>query len=274
VRDRYVLESYDRIYDAMLERGVRPLLILMFAPRWAWEPLTLCSGDCRLPPARGELAEWREIAALLATRYPRAAGIEIWNEPNDVVFWDGWPDAERYAQLLAEAHRAVKQVNPAMRVLTGGFADPPPGRGIGLRDFLSGVLDAGAESSFDALAFHVYPRDSSLSTLAPTLETVRSLRDRFRPDRPPLWITETGFTTSGPLPARRSESKQATSLVDLYRTLRRQPDVQGVVINSLLELPGNPGSAGPGYGIVRADGTRKPAYCALARELWRGAPCS
>lgn len=274
VRDRYELADYDRIYEAMLERGVRPLLVLMFAPTWAWDPLTLCSGDCRFPPARSELAEWRQMAALLATRYPEAAGIEIWNEPNDADFWEWQPDPERYAELLIEAHRAVKQANPAMRVVAGGLADPPPGGGIGLRDFLSRVLEAGAAGSFDALAFHVYPRDTSLDEVAAKLELVRELRDRFRADRPPLWVTETGFTTTGPSPPRLSEAGQGAALVALYGALRREADVQGVVINSLLEVLGDRSLPDPGYGIVRADGTKKPAYCELARAVGTRLPCS
>lgn len=272
-RDRYVLEEYDRIYATMLARGVRPLFILMFAPRWAWGPLPTCSGDCRFPPARGELAEWRQIAALLATRYPRAAGIEIWNEPNDVRFWNEEPDSGRYAELLVEAYKAVKEANPSMQVVTGGFANPSPEYGIGLHDFLSGVFQAGAARSFDALAFHVYPSGASLAGLAPTLDIVRSLRDRFRADGPPLWVTETGFTTSGPQPPGLTEADQAVSLVNLYRTFRGQPDVQAVVINSLLESSGDRTSPNAGYGIVRFDLTKKPAYCELARELWKGAPC-
>ena len=270
-RDRYVLEPYDRIYDAMLERGIRPLLILMFAPRWARDEFVFCPSDCRLPPARTELEEWREIAALLAARYPRAAGIEVWNEPNDRRFWHGEIDAGRYAELLGEAHRAVKQANPSMRVVTGGFANPSSSNGVGLREFLSTVLESRPGRSFDALAFHIYPRGGALADLQPTLAIVRELRERFRPDTPPLWVTETGFTTTGP--AALGEEEQAAEIVGLYRALRGQADVQAVLVNSLVELPADRSLPQTGYGIVRPDLTKKPAYCALVRELRTQVSC-
>src|SRR3954451_8533903 len=35
---QYDLSAYDAIYRASLAKGIRPLWIVMFAPRWAWAP--------------------------------------------------------------------------------------------------------------------------------------------------------------------------------------------------------------------------------------------
>jgi len=89
------LRPYDRIYRALRRRGVKPLWIPMFAPRWAWDAGTSCSGDCRFPPSAAADAAWRRLLARIVRRYPESAGIEIWNEPNSILFWRPRPDAGR-----------------------------------------------------------------------------------------------------------------------------------------------------------------------------------
>src|SRR4051812_25868213 len=83
----YELSDYDAIYKSSLARGIRPLWTVVFAPRWAWTLGTTCSGDCRYPPADNQMAAWTGLLKLIAQRYPRSAGIEVWNEPNLKDFW-------------------------------------------------------------------------------------------------------------------------------------------------------------------------------------------
>jgi hypothetical protein len=270
VRDQYRWRDYDAIYASMRERGIRPLFVLMYAPAWARDLLTLCGSDCRVPPARDELGQWREMAALIAVRYPELAGIEIWNEPNEPVFWEPSPDVARYTELLVQANEAIKDVNPAMRVVTGGFSNRALSEGshVSLSDFLEGVYANGGGESFDALGFHAYPGTIAFEEFDRTLSQVRSVAARHGDSDKPLWVTETGFTTTGSNERFRvTAEQQAAGIVELYRRLKRQPDVEAIVFNALIELPGSSGDGEKGYGVIDAGGRKKPAYCALAIEV-------
>jgi polysaccharide biosynthesis protein PslG len=268
--DRYFWGDYDRIYAAMLERGIRPLFVLIYAPDWARELVLLCGSDCRAPPARERLRDWREIAGLVAARYPRLAGIEIWNEPNETTFWEPAPDVARYAELLVEAYGAVKAANPAMPVVTGGFANRrTSGNGdVSLREFLEGVYANGGGGRFDALGFHPYPGSLAFQGFDQTFDEVRAIASRHGDESKPLWVTETGFTTRSVAERPRvSEQEQAAGIVDLYRRLKAQRDVRAIVFHTLLDPAVNLSGADDGFGLLRPDSSPKPAYCALAMEV-------
>ena len=49
---------------------------------------------------------------MVAQRYPEAAAIEIWNEPNVHWFWRPRPDPARYTELLVEALRGDQGRRP------------------------------------------------------------------------------------------------------------------------------------------------------------------
>lgn len=270
-RDVYRWENYDRVYRVMRERGIKPLLILMWAPRWAWDNFTMCSYDCRLPPRRKELGEWREIAALLATRYPGAAGIEIWNEPNEVTFWQPRPDAARYAELLAEAHRAIKHVNAKMPVISGGIAHRVLSQNgsVASMEYARQVLQNGGGRHMDALGIHPYAPTGEIDTLRWIVDGMRSVRDRAGAGRIPLWVTEIGLTTTGSRTGQlyADEARQAEGLAATYRELRSAPDIGRVIFHTLIDPLDDPANPEAGFGIVRGDLSRKPAYCALRREV-------
>jgi polysaccharide biosynthesis protein PslG len=106
------------------------------------------------PPDAGYDADWNDFVGRLTARYPRALGIEIWNEPNlNMFFWPA-PDPARFTRLLTEAYRAVKAVSARMPVVSGGIAGSPASGvvplGEGDRPFLAGMYAAGAAGSVPA----------------------------------------------------------------------------------------------------------------------------
>jgi hypothetical protein len=115
------------------------------------------------------------------------------------------------------------------------------------------------------LGFHAYPITASLTTIPRTLAAVRDIPARFGDPNVPLWVTETGLSTTDPDPRSRvTEREQANALVATIRALRRGGS-RMVLVHTLLENPA--GSArGVGWGLVTQSGRRKPAFCALARE--------
>ena len=102
---------------------------------------------------------------------------------------------------------------------------------------------------------------------------VRAIRNVFGDAAKPLWLSEVGFTTGGGGSHRFSEQQQADAIVATYRAVGQMPDVAALVFHTLVEPTWLGSSGEAGYGVVRADLTPKPAYCALGRELGRPGAC-
>lgn len=272
---------YDRVYDAFMARGVRPLITLASTPPWAREAAYQACGKrrgCEYPPATWMEGEWAEFAAEVARRFPQAAAIEIWNEPNLENFWKPVPDPARFARLVAAAYPAVKAANPSMRVLAGGFA-PTQTREYDLlgrltrtpmREFLAAAYAASPsiDGKFDGISFHTVFQELSYgpgTLFAKSFDDVRSV-SRHRGDAGvPLWITETGLTTNGSIAV--SEAEQRSGLLRQYRRLMTMPDVEGMVIHTLADRAELPRSDfNFGYGLIRSFNPFAPklAFCAFA----------
>lgn len=116
----------DMVYDAMLDRGLKPFVELSFMPG------ALASGTRSLLWYRGnttppkDIAQWGELVGALAKHCVDRYGIgrvsewdfEVWNEPN-IMFWSG--TQADYFELYRQSATAIKQVDKRLRV--GGASD-------------------------------------------------------------------------------------------------------------------------------------------------------
>ena len=273
-RDVVDLRVYRELYDELLARGIRPVFTLANAPPWARDPLdTLLGGGCPVatgcnyPPGPGFLDEWREIAATLATEFPQAAAIEIWNEPNLDAFWDPEPDPQRFVEIQREAYQAIKAVKPAMTVLAGGLNNFEGGddTGIAMRTFLHEAYQAGLRTAMDAISFHPYPWSTHFGSgtlFARSFDAVRSVARANGDAGRELWVTEVGLST-----VLVSEADQADALKRLYARLMTMSDVKAVFVHELVDRPWTQGE-NPGYGVLRRGSpptpAPKPAFCRFA----------
>ena len=271
----YEFGPYDEIYAADLEVGVRPLFNLAFAPPWA-AASTFCDAalpNCHMPPAPEHYGSYARALAALAERYPRAAGLEVWNEPNGPYFWVPAADPEAYATLLESAYAAVKEVDPAMPVAGGSPSSSPPGQPglLVAPEFLRRVLAAGGGAAMDAVSVHIYPepQDTTVITAESELEEIVDVLEEFGVSKP-IWVTETGASTSGPGAA--TEAEQSTILLRLSELFGRSEEVEMMLVHTLFDPPYAPESVEPGFGIVDPDSGPSEAYCDLAR-LWGGDEC-
>ncbi len=276
-----------RMYQALTDRGIKPVITIGFAPAWARDDPVLdpfartCTAHrgCEYPPARAMLDEWEEFAAEVARRFPLAA-IEIWNEPNIENFWRPRPDPERYAELLAHAHAAIKAVNPRATVLGGALAssleywydaggNPTV---IPMRDFLDRAYEAnpGIGGNMDALSFHfvfqqVYMGEGS--SLAKAFKSARRSSAAHGDRRLRFWITEAALSTTGW--DGMSERDQAEGLLRQYRRMLTMPDVDAYLIHTLYEryeVPADDQARGHGV-LLSVDPIRpKRAFCEFANR--------
>jgi hypothetical protein len=265
----------DAIYYADLARGIRPLFVLTGAPPWALAPGVTCSATsaCNYPPGTAHDADWQSIAAQIATRYPLLAGIEIWNEPNMTWAWAGGPDPARYTQLLRLAYTAIKAANPSMPVIGGALAadlaGTTPAVSMSVPSFLEAMYTNGARGYMDGISIHPYTPSLDWWYVYKALSITTEIRDA-NGDSVPLWVTETGLSTTGGW----TTTQQAIGLPNLMSALLAYPDLAGVYINTLIERTSIPaGDPSRGFGVLYPNLGPKPAYCTLANAFHTGYRC-
>lgn len=115
---------------------------------------------------------------------------EIWNEPDNPLFWKPKPDSRAYTSLLQRTSAAIRDVDPDANILLGGINPFDT-------DFLEDIAEADAWDSFDILAIHPYvdPYEPESGNIAASTDGVRALADRY--GEKPIWVTEIGWS-SGP----------------------------------------------------------------------------
>ncbi|MEX0324660.1 MAG: hypothetical protein AB3N33_01095 [Puniceicoccaceae bacterium] len=155
---RYCWALFDKVYDFLMEVGLRPIMELNPMPdaiasgdtKWgyyqmnvtppksmeAWEDLvSSCVEHCIERYGQNEVLQWH---------------FEVWNEPNLKPFWTG--TMEEYFELYAASARAVKGVDP--RLTIGGPATAG-GKGCG---WIMPLLEycKSNEVPVDFITFHNY----------------------------------------------------------------------------------------------------------------------
>jgi xylan 1,4-beta-xylosidase len=120
---RHDFSGVDRIYDRVLDLGLRPIVEVSFMPRdLASDPdRTVFEYGAIVSPPK-DWARWErlvgDLAAHLVERYGRdevrSWGFEIWNEANLEVFWSG--TRHDYLRLYDVSTRAVKAVDAGLPV--------------------------------------------------------------------------------------------------------------------------------------------------------------
>ncbi len=275
---------YDALVAAARKNGLHVLGMIGYAPAWARLPS--CAGDPMCRPASA--SAYGTFAGQVARRYgPRGVHHwEIWNEPNTAGFFKPAADPGAYTHLLAAADRAIHAADPKAEVLTGGTAPASTGGGnYSPTDFLTGMFAAGAQGHFDILGHHPYcfagsfdcpdttAKWSAWSQMSATPVSLRSLLADHGDRSTQIWATEFGAPTAGGSTAV-TEQHQSTMLADALRTFSGYSWAGPLFVYSLQDLGTNPADGQDWFGVLRADGSRKPAFDRLAAMLRqvRGVP--
>ena len=274
-------DRYTRIHNALVTRGVRPVLTLGGVPPWARTAAGRYCGvrrGCEYPPAHWADGEWTEFVRAVVRRLPYTTAVEPWNEPNLRAFYKPAPNPERWAQIVRATHAGVQEANPGVTVLAGGLAPAVTRKYdlfghldiMPLREFLERAYAAAPSIAgrMDGISFHLSPQSLDAgagSLVAKAFEDARSVRDRFGDFTLPLWLTESGFSTTGP--SALSPDHQAEGLLSLYRRVMTMDDTRGLIVHTLVEDTSVPATdLRRGWGVTSSLDPLipKPAYCAFA----------
>lgn len=169
----YNFSYVDQIYDGLLANGVRPFVEISLMPKQlAANPDDLHSFWYKpnvSPPK--SMDAWDDLIRHFAQHLIDRYGIdevsqwyfEVWNEPN-LDFWGGAPRQSTYFDLYAHTARALKSVNPRLRV--GG---PATAQAAWVTDFLN--YTAAHHVPVDFVSTHAYA-DDTVQNLFGTQENI------------------------------------------------------------------------------------------------------
>lgn len=278
----YRWDRFDELMVAAAQARLQVLPLLLGTPRWAG------SAPLALPD---DPADFGAFAAHAAARYgpggtfwrahPQLEGrlaprwFELWNEPYTAHYSTGGVDPARYAAMVRAATVDGRAANRATRWLMAADLIYEDGAGV-RRDWLTAlaVADPGLMALVDGAAVHPYgfgapgaDDDIPLPFRFDRIDAIASKLTQLGAVRVPLWITEIGWSTCDVRPDCGSEYDQAQRLADVFARVRQRPlstRVRAVFVYHLHDFPGRAaGDREAYYGLLRANGSRKPAWSVL-----------
>jgi hypothetical protein len=233
--------------------GVETLAILSSAPTWA-APTPQSFPD--------DLNDYLNFARAFVSRYKgRIAAYEVWNEP---LLW-GWTPEQTKAMHVA-VYPVIKDADPAALVVgvaKDGF--PVCGKGFaGANAWFDAVIsDPAMRASMDVLSWHTYTRPNApeiggaggKGAVDRQMQASMALLAK-RGWTGPCWVTEGGWpTATGKLSV--SEDEHARYIVRMAIINRSFADR---FYAYTLHSGTNPDDEEANYGLLRANGTEKPAF--------------
>ena len=268
-------EIFDRIVPFAAKRKLNLLPILTYAPKWASR---LPDEEVFFQYAPANPDQFADFAGKAARRYAPLGihAYEIWNEPNMKGFWEPAPNPKDYANLLKKSYIKIKKADPKAIVISGGLAPVGNKNGnISAFDFLEGIYKNKAKNYFNALGFHPYSfPDLPSKKISPSgwwarmsnpFRSIRSIMDDNSDGKKQVWGTEFGVPTAGR--GDVSEALQARSLTDAAKEMQKLPWLRVLFIHTYKDLGSDRRDAENFFGLVRYDGSKKPAYYTIKKLL-------
>ena len=245
----------DRIYDRVLDIGLRPVVELSFMPRdLAADPgRTVFEYGAIISPPR-DWERWGllvgELTRHLVERYGldevRGWAFEVWNEANLEVFWSGTRD--EYLRLYDVAVRAVREVDGELRV--GG---PASAAGKWVDEMLAHCAATGAPIDF--VSTHTYGN-------APL--DLRPIAARHGFPGLPQWWTEWGAHATHFNPVHDSPWSAAYLVRGMASAMGRTEALAYWTISDHFEELGRPPTLlHGGFGLLAVGNLRKPRWWGL-----------
>jgi hypothetical protein len=272
--------------------GKKLLFSVVTTPKWA-RARTEGHGPPDDPNTYGN------FVAAIAQRYcGKVHAIEVWNEQNLITEWNTGSgiNAKDYMELLKIAHRRIKSACPGMIVVSGAPTPTGVSDGVtaiddaeylrrmynnGLKDYCDAVgvhpsgFDKAADDTSEACRARGDTRCHRSYFFSSTIKAYHNIMVQNGDGNKKLWATEFGWATiegmsDAPNPgyeyaAVNTEKSQADDLVKAMQ-IAKQSGYMGVMCVWNLDFSVEVGAwwEGSKFSLLRADGTARPAYHALA----------
>ena len=273
----------DTLMTAAAKTRTNVLAILAYAPRWAQR-----NGSAPYAPPT-DLSDYVTYVKYVMWRYGPGGdfwrahrelkpmplrAVELWNEPWSWWYWRPDPDPAEYARLARAGAAAIRSIAPRTTILLSGDvwqfrrddSDPPWLAVVlkaepRLRNLVSGYSVHAYSGAFPPGSTRAQPR-FAFSRIALTTRVARRLHAAK-----PVWVTEYGWSTAPATTQAVSERQQARYLVQATKLALHRYHVAKAFVYDYARSSGARGDLDDNYGMMRADGTYKPAWFALTRLL-------
>lgn len=275
--------------------GAEPLVILSYMPAWLGAPNAAGRDPTRVPPADPDAWERlvHDVVHALATAPEPARRFEAWNEPDIPIFWQDTPEA--WSAMVARTARAIAAVEAetGIDLAFGGPATAVPDP-VYLEAFLR-PLRADPALPLDFVSWHYYANTpflgpdgnefAALDALHPLLGRRNPLADpaaygthaRIMRDltafllvgtgRPqPTFIVDEWNLSPGGYDRRHDSHEGAAFAAAVLVEMQEA----GLDESAYFQVDDESPTVTGGHGLVRHDGTAKPAWWAF--RLWREQP--
>lgn len=159
---RFHWHHIDKVYDALLARGLKPFIELNSMPAaLASGPETMFYYKMNITPPK-LWSEWAQLVASFARHLIERYGLtevrtwffEVWNEPNLDGFWSG--SKEDYFRLYETSAHALASVDPMLRI--GG---PATSKANWIAEFIAHCHTQNIPLHF--VSTHLYPQDEQVA---------------------------------------------------------------------------------------------------------------
>lgn len=280
-KDRFDWRTTDRLIGGFASRGITVLPLVNGNPRWL-------PGTWTKPPvgsARQQRA-WMEFVAAAVERYgaggtywQAAYGIQfpgsasprpittwqVWNEENGPKHFHPRPSVGKYAKLVRITAQAIERHDPGAKIVTGGMASEPTGKGgIDAWTYVRKLMGRrSARRSVDHVALHPYARNER--EIASHVKKVRRALKKGGKRKAQVWITELGWSSRprGGGKLAKTAKQQAKLLKRSYQLLerkRRRWKIGGVYWYTWRDFKSGICDWCPHAGLVTRGRSPKPAY--------------
>lgn len=273
--------NLDAVPEAWLrearDAGREVVGLLKNTPLWASEIKMLGAPPLGLDrPIDDPANYWAAFVRRTVAYYGERWGIHRWiiyNEPDirpgDLPWYEFDGTEADYYQMLKVAYLAARSVDPQAKIHLAGMAwwvDVVNGR----EPYLKRVLDIAAKDPdaythgffFDVATVHVYFEPRNVWRL---VVEMRGILEHYRLGYKPIWIGETNASPSidphAALPpsAYSVSLEQQAAYIVQASALALAAGAERIAVYRLYDDNYRPGETEP-WGLVRADGSRRPAF--------------
>lgn len=198
--------TLDKFVSVSQQGNVDVHMVLGLSPQWASARPTESSaynpGNAAEPK---DIQDWRDFVQTVATRYKgRIHSYEIWNEPNDPQFFSG--TQEKMLELATEAYKILKQVDPAITVVSPACTED------GGLAWCTRYMAIGGGNYADVIGYHFYVSPNPPESIAGLAAKVHAVMAQAGQSSKPLWDTETGWHP----PAKFDSALEASYVARAY----------------------------------------------------------
>lgn len=233
--------QYEAHMDVLIAHGQKAFPLFFAVPN-QWKD----NENFQQPPNSANFAKVARFVELFIDHFgeDNIFAVELWNEPN--LLGKRWAaaGAQGYAAALTVFYNNIKAAYPDMKVVMAGLAGSAE-VGWGYDDYLTAMYTAGLENITDALNAHIYPAVPSSDYSGADLGTVtweRQIRlARLAAGSSlPLWVTETGLSTTQsvgfPWPSPNTQLTKVGGMNFIFDYWARHPFCEMLLIHSLIAV--------------------------------------